>query len=306
MDGSVPVQEMYTGTLASGITDTYTFTATADLSEIGDYVIETGTELTNDADVTNNDFTTTVTNFICRPETDCDGFGDGVSILQFADQDIVTDCDGTSTGYTDNSDIIFNFILNENPFDGNLQVGFGGTTYAIFIDFNDDNTFDQDEIIAEGNVVNADTDFPFTVDFSAIPNVTVGMHRMRVRGVDESVNGDASDSCGDATFGRTNDFTANISGSLGLDDIGFGKTDLDIYSLPNSQYEVVFNNVTSYVNRLPITVYNTLGQKLAYYTVENTGNSYRKTIDMSYVQSGIYFVRVGNETLNKTKRIIVK
>ena len=306
VDGGLPVQEMYTGSIASGATDTYTFTTTADLSEIQDYTIVTGTELTNDAVDTNDDITTTVTNFICMPETDCSDFGDGVTILQLADQDLVTDCDGTSTGYTDNSDIIFNFVLSDNPFNGNLQVGFNGTTYVIFIDFNDDNIFGQDEIIAEDTVANEDTDFPFSIDFSTLTNVTPGMHRMRVRAVDESFDGDASDPCGNATYGRTNDYTANISGSLGIDDSEFGNTELEIYYRPNSQYEVVFNNTTAFLDRLPITIYNALGQKLAYYTVENIGNFYRKIIDMSYAQSGVYFVRVGDATLNKTKRIIVK
>lgn len=306
VNGGAPVQEMYTGSIASGATDTHTFIVTEDLSAIGDYEIVTGTELVNDAVGANDNITITVTNFICMPETDCSSFGDGVTILQLADQDITTDCDGTSIGYTDNSDIIFNFVLSENPFVGNLQVGWDGTTYAIFIDFNEDNTFDEDEIVSENTVQFEDTDFAFTIDFLTIPNVTSGMYKMRVRAVDESADGDASDPCGEASFGRTNDYTANISGTLGIDDADFGKTELEIYYLPNSQYEVVFNNTLSYINRLPITVYNGLGQKLAYYTVENTGNSYRKTIDMSYAQSGVYFVRIGDATLNKTKRIIVK
>ncbi len=53
-------------------------------------------------------------------------------------------------------------------------------------------------------------------------------------------------------------------------------------------------------------IYNTLGQTLAYYTLEHNGTGFNKTIDMSYVSSGVYFIKIGSESLNKVQRIIVK
>ena len=57
---------------------------------------------------------------------------------------------------------------------------------------------------------------------------------------------------------------------------------------------------------LPLMIYNTLGQNLAYYVLENTGNGYTKTVDMSHVSTGVYFVKIGTEQLNRVQRIIVK
>ncbi len=305
LDGNT-VQETYTGSIAFGGTDSYTFTATEDLSPIGDYVFTAGTELAGDTDQTNDDITVTIVNAICEPVSDCAGFGDGVTQIALADQDFTTNCG--AAGYSDDSDIIFNFVLDENPFEGVLQMGFDDSVFALWIDFNDNNTFEADELIANELVAVANTDFAFTVDFSLLTaEVTPGMHRMRLRGEDESTAGDVLDPCGDLAFGRTNDFTANISGALlGTEDALFAGTDLQIHTLGNNQFDIVFNNTTSFSDKLPISVYNTNGQVLAFYTVDNNGNGFNRTIDMSYVASGVYFVQVGTDELNKVKRIIVE
>lgn len=306
IDNGTPVTEVYTGTLDAGMTDTYVFTQTADLSVLGEYNLDLGTSLNADADTTNDILNEQLNNFICMPESNCAQDGDGVTELSIADQSITTECGSAIAGYADNTDIIFNFILSNNPFEGTLQVGFINNEYAIWIDFNDNNIFEEDELVSNALVSTANADFDFTIDFQDYTNVQNGMHLMRVKSEFQGTTGEATDPCGDQLFGRTNDYTANITGSLGLNDADFGGTDLQIISLPNSQFEVIFENNISFDQKLPITVYNTLGQKLAYYTIDNNGGAYRKTIDMSYVSSGVYFIQVGDQTLNKTKKIIVQ
>jgi len=306
IDGGAPVTETYTGSIEQGMTDSYTFTTTADLSELDDYVIVAGTELAGDADTSNDDTTATVSNFICQPVSDCAGFNDGVTQIELADQTITTNCGTNPAGYSDDTDIVFNFALGDNPFDGTLQMGFNDSVYALWIDFNDNNVFEPNEVISTEQVATANSDFDFTVDFADFPNATPGMHTMRLRGEDESTAGDVLDPCDDLQFGRTNDYTANITGTLSVDDAGFGLTDLQVHSLGGDQFEVVFNNTTSFSDQLPITIYNTLGQTLAYYVVDRDGAGFRRTIDMSYVSQGVYFVKVGTDDLNKVKRIIVQ
>lgn len=303
LDGGTPVNESYTGSIVQGATETYSFTATADLSALGTYTIVTGTELAGDSDETNDDITVDVSNFICQPESDCEGFGDGVTQIELADQNINVDC--SSTGYTDNTDVVFNFVLNDNPFDGTLQMGFADSEFALWIDFNDNNSFEADELVVNELVANADSDFNFTIDFSALSGVTTGMHLMRLRGEDESTAGDVTDPCEDLQFGRTNDYTANVTGVLGFDDSPFADANFVISSQDQNYFDLTFNS-TSYTNDLPVYIYNTLGQTLAYYTLEHNGTGFNKTIDMSYVPSGVYFVKIGTESLNKVKRIIVK
>ena len=306
LDGNT-VQETYTGSLAQGEIDTYTFSTTADTSELGDYVFVTGTELIGDQDEVNDDITVTVTNMFCEPEGVCAPNG-AISNLSIADQTIDTECG--PNGYANNTDIVFNFVLADNPFEGTLQTGLGNSAYSIWIDFNRNSEFEEDEIVAEGISNSApSSDTNFTINFASLDDeIAVGSYVMRVRATNENLGGDddASDPCGDLQLGRTNDYTANISGVLGNDDELFTSTDLQIYSLGNDQFEVIFNDTSSFSDTLPITVYNTSGQTLAYYTVEANGGGYSKRIDMSFVSSGVYFVKVGTEQLNKVKRVVVE
>ncbi len=307
LNGGAAVQETFSGSIASGATGTYSFTATVDLSELGDYVIVAGTEMVSDADESNDDFTSNVSNFICQPESNCDGFNDGVTVFQLADQDISVECDGTSTGYSDNSDIIFNFVLEDNPFEGTLQMGFDDSIYALWIDFNDNNTFEADELVSSEQVATANSDFAFTIDFNTIPTLSTGMHRMRLRGEDESTAGDVLDPCGDLAFGRTNDYTANITGMLlGLQDEAFAEADFSIVESSKNNFDINF--ITSYEDLAALRVYNMLGQEIVYYNMTKEGDRYTYNLDMNYVAAGVYIVQVGtmDGTSMRTQKLLVK
>ena len=78
-----------------------------------------------------------------------------------------------------------------------------------------------------------------------------------------------------------------------------------ISSQDQNYFDLNFKS-SSYTNDLPVYVINTLGQTLAYYLLEYNGTGFSKTINMSYVSSGVYFIKIGSETLNKVQRIIVK
>lgn len=306
VDGGTPVSETYTGSIASGASDTYTFATTVDLSALGTYVFDAGTELAGDADTSNDDATATVNNFICQPVANCAGFDDGVTLLELADQDLVVECDGTSTGYSDNTDIVFTFNLDDNPFDGVLQMGWVDSIYAIWIDFNDNNEFEADEIVSSEQVANADTDFAFTIDFADFPNVTPGNHLMRVRGEDESGAGDVTNPCDDLQFGRTNDYTANIVGTLSTLDPLFEEASFSVNNTGNDIFDIQF--ITAFDGLIGLRVYNTLGQEIVYHNLDKVGDRYQYELDMSYVSAGVYIVQMGDlkgENI-RTQKIVVR
>lgn len=304
IDGGTPVEETYSGPLASGETDTFTFSAQADLSALGSYEFVAGTELSGDADESNDDATKTVNNTSCIPESNCDGFGDGVTQIQLADQDIITNCN--SSGYSDDTDIVFSFNLADNPFDGTLQMGWTDSEFALWIDFNDDGVFDPDELVADGFVAQPDTDFDFTINFDDFPNATEGIHLMRLRGEDESGAGDVFNPCDDLQFGRTNDYTADIT-SLGTNDNVFADgSELIIVNEGNDQFKLLLNtsNVT---NTLILSVFDISGKTLMQYPLDNeSGNGYEYNLDMSYVSSGVYLINLRDENYSSTKRLIVR
>lgn len=306
VDGGAPIQETYTGSLGQGNSDTFTFTVSADFSELGDYELISGTELSADAILENDDTSSIVSNFICQPESNCASDGDGVTELNIADQNISVPCGTDPPGYSDETDIVFNFLLSENPFEGTLQVGFANNDFAIFIDFNDNFAFEDSEIVVEGNVPDGNTDYDFTMDFSSFESIPSGMHLMRVRGGWASGAGDTSSPCDDLQWGRTTDFTANISGTLvGLADNTFLDGDITLTPMDDDQFLLQFTT-DSYSDKLPVTIFDVQGQTLAYYTLTNNGSGYSRTLDMSYVNAGVYLVRVGDTDLNVVKRIVVK
>lgn len=304
VNGGTPVQETYTGSLGLGNTDTFTFSQQVDLSGLGAYDFIAGTELSGDADTTNDDITKTVNNTSCIPESDCEGFNDGVTQIQLADQDIVTNC--SDNGYSDDTNIVFSFNFADNPFSGTLQMGWDGSEFALWIDFNDNGIFESNELVANDFVQNANADFNFTVNFNDFPNATEGIHLMRLRGEDQSTSGDVTDPCDDLAFGRTNDYTADIT-SLGTSDNTFSDgSELIIVDDGRDQFQVLLNT-SKVTNTLLLSVFDINGKQLLQYPLDNeTGNGYEYNLDMSYVSSGVYIIRLRDENYSSTKRIIVK
>ena len=197
MEGA-QISETYTGSLAVGESDTYTFTATADFSEIGDYIVTAATALDGDDNPANDPLVVTITSTLCQPESNCADFSDGVTEFSLADQDLDVNCGTDPAGYSDDSDIVFNFVLNDNPFEGTLQVGYADSRFALWIDFNDNNEFETSELVASELVASANQDYDFVVDFSTISGVTPGTHRMRLRGEDDDQDGDVLNPCDDS------------------------------------------------------------------------------------------------------------
>lgn len=305
LDG-VTVDEVLTGPVGSLESASYTFTQTVDLSGIQTYTISSTTSLNGDSDTTNDSVTNEIENTFCMPEANCAGFDDGVTQIQLVDQDLVTNCGGATPGYSDDTDIVFNFVLNDNPFEGTLQVGFAASTFAIWIDFNDNLLFEAEELIVDDFVAQANTDFNFTVDLSTIPALTTGTHLMRLRGEDDDQDGDLLDPCDALEFGRTNDYTANISGTLGLIDAASSSKNIQVITLQDNNFDIQLN--TSAEDRVYMGVYNMLGQQLKYKEVAKRDGGYGLNLDMSQMASGVYLVRLGTNNAQRydTAKIIVR
>ena len=238
VNGGTAVNDTFAGPLAAGASASFTFGTQADMSAAGDYTIVAQTNLAGDSNAANDATTKTVTNGIvyCEPMSNCAGFNDGVTMLELADQDIQVNCG--ATGYSNDTGIVFNFDLGTNPFPGVVQVGFADSAFALWIDFDDSGTFDADELIADELVATANTDFSFTVDFSTVSTVTSGMHRMRLRGEDLDQAGNYLDPCDDLAFGRTNDYTANITGTLGVTNQSISEAELIVVSNDNNNFDI--------------------------------------------------------------------
>ncbi len=81
---------------------------------------------------------------------------------------------------------------------------------------------------------------------------------MRLRGEDESTAGDVLDPCGNLAFGRTNDYTANITGSLSLEEQAIQNGDLQVITLDGNRFDV--DLTTTFDGPIFMAVFNILGQ----------------------------------------------
>ena len=77
-------------------------------------------------------------------------------------------------------------------------------------------------------------------------------------------------------------------------------------ALDNNQFDISL--VTSFDDIASISIYNMLGQKLAFNNLEKQGDRYNYQLDMSYATAGIYLVKIGDQATNsyQTAKIIVK
>ncbi|MCL2098670.1 MAG: choice-of-anchor J domain-containing protein, partial [Bacteroidales bacterium] len=81
VNGGTPIVENYSGTLTSGSSDTYTFTAPADLSATGGHTVTVTVDAAGDMVSTNDAKTITLTNVICSPVATfpfTESFGSGI------------------------------------------------------------------------------------------------------------------------------------------------------------------------------------------------------------------------------------
>ncbi len=311
IDGINAPAEMFTGTINAGLTESFTFATQADLGVDGQtYEIIATTLLAGDSDTNNDSSTLSVTNALnlCMPASNCAQFGDGVTMLQLADQDIDVNCGASPAGYSDDRSIVFTFDPDgPGTIDGSLQMGWVDSIFAIFIDVNDDGIFSANEVVASEQVALADTDFAFTLDISGFTVAELlGEHTMRVRGEDESGGGDALDPCDDLQFGRTNDYTAFFDPALNVNEEVFEGSDLVVSTTNNEQFDISLT--TTFEGRTAISVFNLAGQILAYNNLTKEGNQYNYKLDMSYAAAGVYIIQFdaidGGSTI--TRKIIVK
>ena len=297
LDGST-VTEQVAGPLAGNSSVDYTFTQTADLSALGTYNLSATTSLSGDQDTANDETSVVIDNILCAPALDC-SLGDGFQLFEVADLSNPSGCEG----YGDFTSLVANM---EQGTDYNLTIttGWGSQHVNVWIDFNDDFNFTPDELVVDDFVIadgQGQGSYTETTTLSVPAGAAVGQHLMRAKS-----NWNApvpADPCTITDFGETEDYTANI-GTLGIGDLLDGNN-LEVFNRGNDLYEVVLAT-TSYAKILNLSIHNVLGQQIYSKQLENENGVYNHEIDMSYLSSGVYIVRLGNDDVSQVKKIVVQ
>ena len=112
------------------------------------------------------------------------------------------------------------------------------------------------------------------------------------------------DACEETQYGETEDYTVNIVAGLGVEGV-----------ISNSEFKIIMKNediydiklITDYSSNISFSIYNAQGQSLISKKVYKDGSSFKYELDMSEASSGVYLVRMGNNTIGyKVGKIVVK
>ncbi|MEY2997519.1 MAG: hypothetical protein RIQ82_899, partial [Bacteroidota bacterium] len=304
IDGGTPVVETFTGVLAAGATETYTFATPADLSIQNQiYTIASRTNYGPDSNPANDEATKTVQNSIiyCNPGADC-SFGDGFTLVAVEQINNPSACEG----YGDFTTQVASFAAGQT-YQVTFTTGYGDQNIKGWIDFNDDGTFSNNELVVPNFVIapgQAGGSYTETTDLVIPAGVPSGIHRLRFKS-----NWQAevpANACEETTYGETEDYSADIDGVLGITQAAISNADLIVTSGQNNQFDIAL--VTSYEDRAAIGVYNVLGQLLAFNYIEKEGDRFNYQLDMSFAPSGVYIIKMGDifSNIYKTAKIIVK
>ena len=302
LDGGSPVTEQISGQLTLGSTLEYTFTATADLSDIGYHELSATTSLPGDADNTNDSTMATIVNSLCQPELMCTQ-GVGIFIFELGSIYNESGCDPDGYGnYTNLSTGLTQGSSNELT----ITTGYGSVYVKVWIDFNDNFVFDPEEVVVDDYVIangqGAGT-YTETMLLNIPGDALLGEHLMRVKtNYNENVPADA---CESTMFGEAEDYMVIVDAVTGIGLQSLEPNDLIVYNTGNNQYIMNFNAV--YITEtLVVTVHNIQGQMLIRNRVNNVNGKYEYDFDMSYAPKGIYLLRLGSDSFGKVKRFIVQ
>lgn len=298
LDGTIVTDAVF-GPLAGNSQMSHTFSQMGNFSALGNYNLTAYTSLPGDSDTSNDATTVTITKQNCQPSGDC-SYGDGLRLFKVTDINNPSACEG----YADFTHLVAGMEPGSTN-DLTLTTGYGNQYVRVWIDFNDDFVFTNDELVIDNIVIAQGQNggnFTITTDLVIPADAALGQHIMRAK---TNWNGPVPDNaCRETNFGETEDYSVQI-GTIGIGENIFDGNALTILTLENNIFDITLKTSNSSED-LNLSVHNTLGQNLLFKKIGNNGNGYHYLLDMSYVSKGVYLVRIGNRNNGWVKRIIVK
>ncbi len=299
---STIINDTFTDTILPDSSANYTFTQTGDFAALGIYNLSATTTLALDSNTANDSFSTTITKSNCQPNLNCSD-GDGFQLFQLGTINNVSQC-GTN-GYSDFTNLSTNLVLGSTN-DLTLTTGYGSQHVTVWIDFNDDFLFTNDEkVVTDYEIApgQGGGSYTETTTLTIPSNAALGQHLLRAK--TNWSNPVPDDACEETTYGETEDYLVTITPSLGIQNYGLQNAELQVKYVPNNIFEINLIN-SEETKPLIFTVFNSIGQRVVYDKVKNNNSIYNYELDMSFAPKGVYLIRFGDNKFGKVKKILVK
>lgn len=188
-----------------------------------------------------------------------------------------------------------------------IEVGWGlydpwytGSSYELWIDYNNDGVFQTDEKVTSGycgsgyDIVSGNL---FGTSNFIVPTTAVKNTLLRMR----LVEGFEADPC-DPSLNRY-DFSAMISEPVGLEEKeNFAA--LQVAPNPVQGTTTLKLNNNSTVAKLDISLQNLLGEEVYRYSERNTPAQASKTIEMAHLAKGVYFLNVTVDGKTESVKVV--
>jgi hypothetical protein len=296
INGGPVVTENFTGTLTSGANTSFTFTTTADLSNLGNYNFVAYTTLPGDAELVNDTAVKLVEHTLCQPTADC-SLGDGFREFKIGTINNTSNC--SPSGYGDFTNLNANLEQGGN-YPLTIRSGYTNQVATVWIDFNDNFVFETNERVL--------TNVPFgttavTVNLPIDAAATMGQHLMRAR-TNWAQFGTPSitDPCVDVNYGETEDYKVTIMPYTGISELYAG-VELSVIDMGAGLFTI---KVTGLNEEASIDVHNTIGQKVYQSGTVSMVGTYEHQLNLANHATGHYLVKIGNGNFSKVQKITLR
>lgn len=287
--GGVQLLDTLRTSLLSGETIEFSFSNTIDLSQIKVHEIIVATNLNLDQKSNNDSAKVSVENYNCNPFSDC-SFGDDIILFKLNSISNASSC--SNNGYSDFTSQTTDLELG-TTYSVYLRVTEDNHQASIWIDFNDNQIFEEDEMLLENGEYSQEGTFSIDIPQDA----KVGSHLLRVRTRWEA---SSSNPCESIDYGETEDYSIEIITPDNTNEInGFNFEVVGQSGFVN----VLLENV--YSQNLNLSIINGVGQQV-YYSRIDSGVKLDKAISVSNFAPGIYYIKVSDEKSSSVKQFVVR
>ena len=298
VDGGAVLSGTISTSLASGEVTRFTFSETVDLSEIKSYQFKLYTALDNDENLINDTLYRTITHL---PPVYCNAEGGGSSEYISNVECGSLSNSSSRTSYTDFTQYSTN-IGRGTSIDITVtsESGYSTDQCLIWIDYNQDYSFDDNEKVYESEI----NEGPYSGSITVPDDALLGNTVMRIRLHDTSNGWGATPNatpCGSSSYGEVEDYTVNI---VTADNIQNQLKETYLKVTPNPASNIIVITSSKQLNA-NLQIIDITGKIIYSDAIE--GNIYRKEIDLTKEANGIYFVKIiQDEAVIETQRFVLK